>query len=98
MSEAAKGRNVSRCISIFDTMLASTLTECQDDPTHSLSLALSSQVQVSGDVSGVNMKKGKANVTPYDLAKRWNIGLETAKRTLLETTENLPEFFVVSMV
>ena len=26
-------------------------------------------------------------MTPYDLAKRWNITLETAKRTLLKTTK-----------
>ena len=31
--------------------------------------------------------QGKAEVTPYDLAKIWNIGLETAKRTLLMTTQ-----------
>ena len=84
---SSKGRNISRYISIFDTMLASTLTECQDDPTHNLSLSLNGQVQVSGIVSGINTKKGKAEVTPYDLAKRWNIGLETAKRTLLKTTQ-----------
>ena len=34
-----KWRNVDRYIYIFDTMLASTVTECQDDPTHNLSLA-----------------------------------------------------------
>ena len=51
-------------------MLASTLTESQDDPTHDLSLALHGQVQVSGIVSGVNTKKGRADVTPYELAKR----------------------------
>ena len=62
-------------------------TECQDDPTHNLALALNGQVQVSGIVSGVNTKKGKAEVTPHDLAKRWNIGLDTAKRTLLKTTK-----------
>ena len=40
------------------------------------------------------------DVTPYDLAKRWNIGLETAKETLLRTTqrdENFTKSFVVSM-
>ena len=68
-------------------MIASTFTECQDDPTHSLSLALNSQVQISGIVSGVNTKKGKAEVIPCDLAKTWNIGLEAAKRTLLKTTQ-----------
>ena len=68
-------------------MLASTSTECQDDPTHNLSLALNSHVQVSGIVSGVNIKKCKTEVTPYDLAKRWCIGLETAKKTLLRTTQ-----------
>ena len=31
--------------------------------------------------------QGKAEVTPYDLAKRWNIGFETAKRALLKTTQ-----------
>ena len=72
---------------MFDTVLALTLTECQDDSTHNLSLALNGQVQVSGIVSGVNTKKGKAEVTAYDLAKRWNIGLETAKRILLKTTQ-----------
>ena len=84
-----KRKNVDRYISMFDTMLSSTLTECQDDPTHNLSLALNGQIQVSGIVSGVNTKKRKekAEVTPYELAKRWNIGLETAKKTLLRTTK-----------
>ena len=81
-----KRKDVDRYISMFDTVVASTLTECQDDPTHDLSLALNGQVQVSGIVSGVNTMKGNAEVTPYDLAKRWNIGLETSKRTLLKTT------------
>ena len=62
------------------------MTECQDDPAHDLSLALHDQVQVSGVVSGVNTKKGRAKATPYDLANRYNIGLETAKQTLLKTT------------
>ena len=35
-----KRMSVDRYISLFDTVLASTLTECQDDPTHDLSLAL----------------------------------------------------------
>ena len=72
---------------MFDTVLASTLTECQDDPTHDLSLALHDQVQVSCIVSDVSTKKGKAKVTPYDLAKIWNIGLETTKQTLLKRTQ-----------
>ena len=50
-------KNFDRYISMFDRMLGSTLTECQDDPTHNLSLALTGQVQVSGIVSGVNTKK-----------------------------------------
>ena len=75
-----KRKSVDRYISsMFDTVLASTLTECQDDPTHDLSLALNDQVQVSGIVSGINTKKGRAEVTPYDVAERWNIGLETTK-------------------
>ena len=77
-----KRKSVDRYISMFDTVLASTLTECQDDPTHDLSLALFDQVQVSGIVSHVNTKQGRAEVTPYDLAKRWNIGLETTQRGL----------------
>ena len=73
---------------MFNTVLASTLTKCQDDPTHNLSLALNGHVQVSGIVvSVVNTKKGKAEVTSYDLPKRWNIGLETAKKPLLRTTQ-----------
>ena len=74
-------------MSIFDTMLTSTLTECQDDPTHNLSLAINGETLVSGIVSGVNTNKGKAEVIPYELAQRWNIGLETAKRTILKTTQ-----------
>ena len=82
-----KRKNVDRYISMFDTMLSSPLRECQDDPTHNLSLAVNGHIQVSGIVSGVNTKKAKAEVTPYDLAKRWSIGLETAKKTLLKTTQ-----------
>ena len=33
-----KRMSIDRYISIFDTVLASTLTECQDDPTNDLSL------------------------------------------------------------
>ena len=82
-----KRKNFDRYISMFETMLSSTFTECQDDPAHNLSLALNGHIQVSGIVSSVNTKKGKGEVTPYDLAKRWNIGLETAKKTLLKTTQ-----------
>ena len=42
---------------MFDTVLASALTEYQEDPTHDLSIALHNQVQVSGIVSDVNTKK-----------------------------------------
>ena len=62
---SSKGSNVHRYISIFDIRLASTLTECQDDPTHNLSLALNDQVQVSGCVR-CQYKERKA---PYDLTK-----------------------------
>ena len=58
-----KRKDVDKYISIFDTVLASTLIECQDDPTHNLSLALNGQIQVSGIVSGVNTKKGKAKMS-----------------------------------
>ena len=74
-----KRMGVDRYISMIDSLLASTLTECQDDPTHDLSLPQDDQVQVSRIVSGSNTKKGRAEVTPYDLAKRWSIGLETGK-------------------
>ena len=83
-----KRMSVDRYISMFDTVLASTLTEYQDDPTHSISLALHDQVQVSSIVSGDNTKKGSAEVTPYDQTKRWNICLETAKQTCLKTTRS----------
>ena len=38
-------------------------------------------------ISSISTKKGKPSVSPYDLAKRWGIGLETAKKTLLRTTQ-----------
>ena len=38
-------------------------------------------------ISSISTKKGKPSVSPYDLAKRWGIGLETAKKTLLHTTQ-----------
>ena len=81
-----KERSGERHISMFDTMLSSTLTECQVGPTHNLSLALNDHVQVLGIVSGMDAKKGKAEVTPHDLAKKGNISLETAKKTLLRMT------------
>ena len=52
-----------------------------------LSLALHDQVQVSGIVPGISTKNGKTGVTPYDLAKRWNIDLETPKQTLRKTAQ-----------
>ena len=53
-----KRKSAGRYISMYDTVLASTLTECQEDPTHDPALALHAQVNVSGIVSGVNTKKG----------------------------------------
>ena len=94
-------KSVDRYMSMFDTVLASTLTECQDDPTHDLSLALNDQVQVSGIVPGVNTRKGRAEVAPYDLAKRWKTGLRLPSEHSLrqpEGTKNFPKFFIVSMV
>ena len=38
-------------------------------------------------ISSISIKNGKPSVSPYDLAKRWGIGLETAKKTLLRTTQ-----------
>ena len=40
MNGGTKGRMLIDTFLCFDTMLSSTLTECQDDPTHNLSLAL----------------------------------------------------------
>ena len=37
--------------------------------------------------SSISTKKGKPSVSPYDLAKRWGIGLATVKKTLLRTTQ-----------
>ena len=94
-----KRESVDRYISMFDTVLATTLTECQDVPTYDLSLALHDQVQGSGSVSCVNAKKGSSEVTPYDIAKRWNIGLETASEHSLthpRGTKNFPKSFLVS--
>ena len=54
-----KRKSVDRYISMFNTMMASTMTGCQDDPTHNLSLALNGCEQVSGIVSGVNTRKGR---------------------------------------
>ena len=82
-----KRKNVDRYISMFDTVLASTLSKCQDDPMHALSLSLNHLVQASGIASHVHTNKGKVEVTPYNQAKRWNIGLETARRRLLKTNQ-----------
>ena len=38
-------------------------------------------------ISTISTKKGKPSVLPYDLAKRWGIGLKTAKKTLLHTAQ-----------
>ena len=38
-------------------------------------------------ISSISTKKGKPSVLPYDMAKRWGIGLETAKKALLHTTQ-----------
>ena len=38
-------------------------------------------------ITSISTKKGKPSVSPYDLAKRWRIGLETAKKTLLHTMQ-----------
>ena len=73
-----KRMSVDRYISMFDTVLASSLTECQDDQTHNLSLALNDQVQVSGVVSGANKTKERL-MWHVMTAKIWNIGLETDK-------------------
>ena len=38
-------------------------------------------------ISSISTKKGQPSVSPYDLAKRWGIGLEKAKKILLHTTQ-----------
>ena len=59
MSVTTEEISVDRYVSMFDTVLASTSTECHDDLTHDLSLALHDQVQLSGIVSGVSTKERK---------------------------------------
>ena len=79
-----KRKSVDRYISMFDTVLVLTSTEYQDDPTHNLSLALNDWVQVSGIVSGIKSRKGRAEVTPYDLAEDgtlvWRLSSEHSLR------------------
>ena len=60
-------------------------SQCLDDSTHDLSILLEDGVNT---ISSISTKKGKPSVLPYDLAKRWGIGLETAKKTLLHTTQS----------
>ena len=77
-------RMPQRFISAFDSYLSTSYFLCLDDPTHSLSIVLEYGVNT---ISSISTKKGKPSVLPYDLAKRWGIGLETAKKTMLHTTQ-----------
>ena len=71
-------------ISALDSYLFTSYIQCLNDPTHDLSIALENGVNT---ISSISTKKGKPSVSPYDLANRWGIGLETAKKTLLHTTQ-----------
>ena len=73
-----------RFISAFDSYLSTSYIQCLGDPTHNLSIVLEDGVNT---ISSISTKKGKPSVSPYDLAKRWGIGLETAKKTLLHTMQ-----------
>ena len=79
-----ESRMPQRFISAFDSYLSSSYMQCLDDSTHDLSIVLEDGVNT---ISSISTKKGKPSVLPYDLAKRWGIGLETAKKTLLHTTK-----------
>ena len=78
------GRMPRRFISAFDSYLSTSYIQCLDDPTHNLSIVLEDGVNT---ISSISTKKGKLSVSPYDLAKRWGIGLETAQKTLLHTMQ-----------
>ena len=68
----------------FDSYLSTSYIQCLDDSTHDLSIALEDGVNM---ISSISTKKGKPSVSSYDLANRWGMGLETAKKTLLRTTQ-----------
>ena len=82
--EHDESRMPRRFISTFDSYLSTSYIQCLDDPTHDLSIVLEDGVNT---ISSISTKKGKPIVLPYDLAKRWGISLETAKKTLLHTTQ-----------
>ena len=86
--EHGESRMPQRFISAFDSYLSTSYIQCLDDPTHDLSIGLEDGVNT---ISSISTKKGKPSdspcVSPYDWAKRWGIGLETAKKTLFCTTQ-----------
>ena len=82
--EHDESRMPQRFILAFDSYLSTSYIQCLDDPTHDLSIVLEDGVNM---ISSISTKKGKPSVSPYDLAKRWGIGLETVKKTLLRTTQ-----------
>ena len=73
-----------RFIWAFDSYVSTSYIQFLDDPTHNLSIVLEDGVNT---ISSISTKKGRPSVSPYDLAKRRGIGLETAKKTLLCTTQ-----------
>ena len=79
-----ESRMPQRFILAFDSYHSTSYIQCLDDPTHDLSIVLEDGVNT---ISSISTKKRKLSVSPYDLAKRWGIGLETAKKTLLHTTQ-----------
>ena len=82
--EHDESRMPQRFISAIDSYLSTSFIQCVDDPTHDLSIVLEDGVNT---ISSISTRKGKPSVSPYDLAKRWGIGLETVKKTLLHTTQ-----------
>ena len=82
--EHDESRMPRRIISAFDPYLSTSYIQCLDYPTHDLSIVLEDGVNM---ISSISTKKGKPSVELYDLAKRWGIGLETTKKTLLCTTQ-----------
>ena len=84
--EHDESRMPQRFISAFDSYLSTSYIQCLNDPTHDLSIVLENGVNM---ISSISTKKGKPSVWPSDLAKRWGIGLEAAKKTLLHKTQRV---------
>ena len=90
--EHDESRMPRRFILSFDSYVSTSYIQCLDDPTHDLSIVLEDGANT---ISSISTKKGKPSVLPYDFAKRWGIGLEIAKKTLLHTTQR---GFILSLI